>query len=56
MSDLFNLIHEAWIPCIRRNGASAELSLRQTLAEAHALRELYAETPPVTAALHRLLQ
>ncbi|HKZ85385.1 MAG TPA: type I-E CRISPR-associated protein Cse1/CasA [Anaerolineae bacterium] len=55
MSDLFNLIHEAWIPCIRRNGASAELSLRQTLAEAHALRELYAETPPVTAALHRLL-
>jgi CRISPR system Cascade subunit CasA len=55
MSDLFNLIDEAWIPCIRRDGMSAVLSLRQTLAEAHELRELYAETPPVTAALHRLL-
>lgn len=55
MSDLFNLIDEAWIPCIHRDGTSAELSLRQTLTQAHELRELHAETPPITAALHRLL-
>lgn len=52
----FDLIDEPWVPCIRADdGAVVELSLRQTLAQAPALREISDPSPLVTAALHRLL-
>jgi len=51
----FNLIDEQWVPCIRQGQSSSELlTLRQTLVEAHALKEIYAESPLVTASLYRL--
>jgi CRISPR system Cascade subunit CasA len=55
MSVSFNLVDEKWLPCIRADGTPVELGLRDTLIQAHTLRELYGETPLVTAALHRLL-
>jgi CRISPR system Cascade subunit CasA len=51
----FNLLNEPWLPCIRADGVPVELSLQETLGQAHTLRELQGETPLVTAALHRLL-
>jgi CRISPR system Cascade subunit CasA len=55
MRATFDLIESPWLPCIREDGTPVELGLRQGLAHAHELRELHAESPPVTAALHRLL-
>ncbi len=52
----FNLVEEPWIPCIPLTGGlPRELSLRETLARAHELREMSDPSPPVTAALYRLL-
>jgi CRISPR system Cascade subunit CasA len=51
----FNLIEEPWIPCIDLTGERHELSLSMVLTEAHLLREISGESPPVTVALHRLL-
>jgi len=51
----FNLVDEPWLPCIQADGKSVDLGLRDALVQAHTLRELYGETPLVTAALHRLL-
>lgn len=51
----FNLIDEPWIPCIDRAGQRRELSLAAALQEAHLMREIAGESPPVTVALHRLL-
>lgn len=50
----FNLIDQPWIPCTRADGARVELSLRDTLMQAHHLREIQGDTPLETAALHRL--
>ncbi len=55
MTPSFSLIHEPWIPCITLAGERRELSLQDVLCHAHELRELYDESPLVTAALHRLL-
>ncbi len=55
MDSQFNLVDKPWIPCIRQDGQVVELSLRDTLAQAHTLRELGGESPLVTVALHRLL-
>lgn len=55
MSISFNLIDERWIPCLRADGTRDELSLRDTLTQAHHLREIRGDTPLETAALHRLL-
>jgi len=55
MNISFNLIDECWIPCLRKDGTRDELSLRDTLAQAHQLREICGDTPLETAALHRLL-
>jgi len=55
MNATFDLLEEAWIPCVRPDGTSEELGLRECLAHAHELRELHGESPPVTASLHRLL-
>lgn len=51
----FNLIDEPWIPCVEATGARVELSLRDTLARAHELREIDDDSPLVVASLHRLL-
>ncbi len=55
MAPSFNLATEPWIPCITLDGRYIELSLRDALAQAHKLRELYDPSPLVTMALHRLL-
>jgi CRISPR system Cascade subunit CasA len=51
----FNLIDAPWIPCLCSDGQAVELGLRDTLVQAHELRELAGESPLVTAALYRLL-
>lgn len=53
----FNLLDEPWIPCIplQGNGMPKLFSLRETLTEAHELREIYSDSPLTIAALHRLL-
>lgn len=52
----FNLMDERWIPCIRaENGEIVTLSLRETLAESHALYDIAGDMPLQTAALYRLL-
>jgi CRISPR system Cascade subunit CasA len=51
----FNLIDEPWIPCVRRDGATLELSLRETLAQAHQLQMVAGNSPLETVALTRLL-
>lgn len=49
----FNLIDEEWIPCI--GGKRPEYGIRETLLNAHELREICDDSPLVTVALHRLL-
>lgn len=55
MNYSFNLIDEAWIPCLWPDGRSIELGLRDVLLQAHEVREIRGDTPLETAALHRLL-
>jgi CRISPR system Cascade subunit CasA len=52
----FNLVDQPWIPCLLRDGGKPqELSLRDTLTDAHKIRELSDDSPLVTVSLHRLL-
>lgn len=51
----FILTDEKWIPCVMDNGTAHDLSLRESLNEAHHIREIFDPSPLVTAALHRLL-
>lgn len=51
----FNLLDSPWVPCIDDEGRAVDLSLRDALVQAHKMRELYGESPLVTAALSRLL-
>lgn len=51
----FNLVDEPWLPCVTADGQNVELGLRQVLAQAHELSEIYDSSPLVTVALHRLL-
>lgn len=51
----FNLVDEPWLPCVRPDGSRTLLSLRDTLTQAHQLQSLSGDSPPETAALHRLL-
>jgi CRISPR system Cascade subunit CasA len=51
----FNLIDEPWIPCIDSDGQRVGYGIRQTLLNAHNLREICDDSPLVTVALHRLL-
>lgn len=55
MSPTFDLLESPWIPCVRRDGSLVELGLRNALSHAHELRELHGESPPVSAALHRMM-
>jgi CRISPR system Cascade subunit CasA len=54
----FNLIAEPWIPCrmLKETGPRLEyLGIEKTLCEAHNIREIVGDSPPVTISLHRLL-
>lgn len=51
----FRLDEERWLPVVDREGAAFHVGLRELFERAHELRWLDAESPPVTAALHRLL-
>ena len=51
----FNLIDQPWIPCVLPHGRMEDLSLRDTLLNAHKITAIFDQSPLVTAALHRLL-
>ncbi len=51
----FNLIDKAWIPCTGLDGKQSETGIRDTLLNAHELREICDDSPLVTVAIHRLL-
>ncbi len=51
----FNLVDEAWLPCLNLEGEAKTLSLRETLTQAHHLQALAGDSSPQTAAMHRLL-
>ena len=55
MTYSFNLIDKPWIPCAHTDGRVKELSLRETLEQAHELRGLQGDSPLETAAMYRLL-
>lgn len=55
MKASFNLLEKPWLPCVRLEGDAELLSLRDTLKQAHELREIYHDSPLTVAALHRLL-
>lgn len=50
----FDLRKEPWIPCLTGDGYR-EMSLADVLTNAHNIREVVGDSPPVTIALHRLL-
>ena len=51
----FNLVDEAWLPCVWLNGETVLLSLQDTLRQAHQIQLLAGDSPPQTMALHRFL-
>ena len=51
----FNLVRDPWIPCLMENGERKLLGIRDAFASAHRILEIEGDTPPVSAALHRLL-
>jgi CRISPR system Cascade subunit CasA len=51
----FDLTTERWIPVVDLDGAPDEVSLREVLLKAHTFRRIVGETPPMTAALYRLV-
>lgn len=51
----FDLVDEPWLPVLVKDGRRDLLSIRRALVEAHEVGELVDQSPPVTAALHRLL-
>ena len=55
MKASFDLIGQPWIPCVRNDGTAVGLGLRDTLVDAHHLREIAGESPLVTLSLYRLL-
>lgn len=51
----FNLLDQPFIPCLMQNGPRGELSLKDTLFQAHEIAEVRDASPLVTITLHRLL-
>ena len=51
----FNLVDEPWLPVTDLQGTARLVSLRAALVNAPQYRDLGGDTPPVTAALYRLL-
>ncbi|TVT22900.1 type I-E CRISPR-associated protein Cse1/CasA [Amycolatopsis rhizosphaerae] len=54
-SPRFDLLHEPWIPVIDLNDEPGEVGLAELLLRAHELRRIAGFTPPMTAALYRLV-
>ncbi|MCL4560032.1 MAG: type I-E CRISPR-associated protein Cse1/CasA [Chloroflexi bacterium] len=55
MTYSFNLINCPWIPCILPNGKVQEFNLKDTLLQAHMLKEIRGDSPLETASIYRLL-
>ena len=51
----FNLIDEAWIPVIDKEGSPREVSIREALLNAHEYRDLGGELATTRFAIARLL-
>jgi CRISPR system Cascade subunit CasA len=51
----FNLTQHPWIPVVTQDGLYQEVSLLELFARWKTLRELQADNPPTTLALHRFL-
>ncbi|MGW5050348.1 type I-E CRISPR-associated protein Cse1/CasA [Actinokineospora sp. NPDC004072] len=51
----FDLITRPWVPVVDRSGERRVVSLARLLLGAHTLRRIAGQTPPMTAALHRLV-
>jgi len=51
----FNLVDEKWIPCLMQKGPPQEMGLKEVLARAHEIREVFDPSPLVTVSLHRLM-
>lgn len=51
----YDLTQEPWLPVITQNGLYCELSLLEMFEQWGTLRELQADNPPTTLALHRFL-
>jgi CRISPR system Cascade subunit CasA len=51
----FDLTEEPWLPVVSLDGRPDEVGLAAILREAHQFRRIIGQTPPMTAALHRLL-
>jgi CRISPR system Cascade subunit CasA len=55
MKPHFNLVDEPWIPCLLPDHRAKEFGLREVLARAHEVKEIFHSLPLVVTALHRLL-
>ncbi|KAA2246403.1 type I-E CRISPR-associated protein Cse1/CasA [Solihabitans fulvus] len=51
----FDLLTQPWIPVIDLRGERCEVGLIGLLHDAHRIRRIVGDTPPMTAALHRLV-
>ncbi|NER00946.1 MAG: type I-E CRISPR-associated protein Cse1/CasA, partial [Cyanothece sp. SIO2G6] len=51
----FDLTQKSWIPVITQDGLYQEISLLKLFSQWETLREIQAENPPTTLALHRFL-
>ncbi len=51
----FNLLDECWIPVIRKDWQRAEVSLIELFQTWETVREIQADNPPTTLAIHRFL-
>ncbi len=55
MAASFDLVTQPWLPVVDLQGRPAEVGLADVLSRAHELRRIAGETPPMTAALYRLV-
>ncbi|MFD9734625.1 type I-E CRISPR-associated protein Cse1/CasA [Umezawaea sp. NPDC059074] len=55
MTASFDVVSEPWIPVVDLDGAAREVSLRDVLLDGHNLRRIVGQTPPMTAALYRIV-
>ena len=55
MKATFNVLDRGWIPVVDPEGAHRLLGIRETLAQAHLLREISAASPPEEYSLYRFL-
>lgn len=55
MTVRFNLSTQSWLPVVDFTGRQHHVSLRELFTNAHELRRIAGDTPPMTAALHRFV-